>query len=65
MSLLPQHREGPVGRQLGGLLLSLVRHDNAMLSLRAAQWHRTLSRVGVEVPFWAVHDIGMPARWLS
>ncbi len=61
MSLLPQHREGPVGRQLGGLLLSLVRHDNAMLSLRAAQWHRTLSRVGVEVPFWAVHDIGMLA----
>jgi hypothetical protein len=61
VSLLPQHREGPVGRQLGGLLLSLVRHDNGMLSLRAAQWHRTLSRVGVEVPFWAVHDIGMLA----
>lgn len=61
MSLPAQHREGPVGRQLGGLLLSLVRHDNAMLSLRAAQWHRTLTRVGVEVPFWAVHDIGMMA----
>ncbi|MCA9576297.1 MAG: hypothetical protein R3B40_13920 [Polyangiales bacterium] len=61
MSLPAQHREGPVGRQLGGLLLSQVRHDNAMLSLRAAQWHRTLTRVGVEVPFWAVHDIGMLA----
>ena len=42
MSLPPQHREGPVGRQLGGLLLSLVRHDNAMLSMRAAQWHKVI-----------------------
>ncbi len=61
MGIPAQHREGPVGRQLGGLQLSLVRHDNPMLTMRAAQWHRTLTRVGVEVPFWAVHDIGLLA----
>ena len=32
-----------------------------MLLLRAAQWRNALVRVGMPVPFWLVHDIGMLA----
>ena len=32
-----------------------------MVSLRAAQWRNALAKVGLAVPFWAVHDLGMAA----
>lgn len=49
------------GRDIGSLALSVVRTDNPMVELRAAQWRNALARVGLPVPFWAVHDIGMMA----
>ena len=61
MSLPERYRSGDVGRELGGMLLSSVQHGNAMLSLRAARWHRTLWQVGVRMPFWVIHDLGMMA----
>ncbi len=30
-----------------------------MLSLRAATWRNTLTRVGLPIPFWVVHDLGI------
>ena len=49
------------GRDIGSLALSVVRNDNSMVSLRAAQWRNALAKVGLAVPFWAVHDLGMAA----
>lgn len=46
-------------REIGGLLLSAVQADNPMLMVRAAQWRNTLAKVGLAVPFWAVHDLGV------
>ncbi|MCA9611932.1 MAG: hypothetical protein KC586_04135, partial [Myxococcales bacterium] len=48
-------------REIGSLALSVVPVDNPMLGLRAAQWRNALVRVGLSVPFWAVHDVGMLA----
>jgi hypothetical protein len=50
-----------VGRDLGSLALSAVRTDNPMVELRAAQWRNALAKVGLSVPFWAVHDLGLLA----
>lgn len=46
-------------RELGGLFLSGTQSGNAMQLVRAAQWRNTLARVGLAVPFWAVHDLGL------
>lgn len=49
------------GREIGNLLLSCVQIDNPMAILRAAHWRNALSKVGIGVPFWAVHDLGLLA----
>ncbi len=46
-------------REIGSLALSVVRTDNPMVTLRAAHWRNSLMKVGLTVPFWAVHDVGM------
>ncbi len=46
---------------LGGLALSAMDHGNAMLCVRAAHWRNTLRKVGLPLPYWAVHDIGLLA----
>ncbi|MEZ4339385.1 MAG: hypothetical protein R3B82_22410 [Sandaracinaceae bacterium] len=51
----------PTGRAIGGLALSCVQVDNPMAILRAAHWRNALAKVGLPVPFWAVHDLGMLA----
>ncbi len=58
MPLSPQSAQTAVGREVGGLALSVVQLDNPMAILRAAHWRNALSKVGLPVPFWAVHDIG-------
>ncbi|MFW5920945.1 MAG: hypothetical protein ACOCUS_03840 [Polyangiales bacterium] len=55
------HVDPEVAREVGSLALSCVRTDNPMTSVRAAQWRNALSRVGMPVPFWAVHDLGLLA----
>lgn len=51
--------DSEAARDIGSLALSVVRNENAMVALRAAHWRNSLVRVGLTVPFWAVHDIGM------
>src|SRR5262249_38033188 len=46
-------------RELGGLLFSGTQVANPMQALRAAEWRNRLSRVGLPVPFWVVHDLGL------
>ena len=52
-------KSSPAARAIGSLALSVVRNENPMLALRAAQWRTALDRVALEVPFWAVHDLGL------
>jgi hypothetical protein len=54
-------RDSAAGRDIGALALSVVRTDNPMVELRAAQWRNALAKVGLPVPFWAVHDLGLLA----
>jgi len=46
-------------RDVGSLGFSMVEADNPMLAVRAAQWRNSLAKVGLAVPFWVVHDIGL------
>ena len=61
MAVSPTMRKTDAAREIGGLLFSCVQVDNPMLALRAVHWRNALSRVGLSVPFWAVHDIGVMA----
>ncbi len=44
---------------LGGLLLCAVRPIGPMLAIRAVRWWRDLDRLGVRVPLFVVHDLGL------
>ncbi len=44
---------------LGGLLLSVVRPRGPMLVVRAIKWYRDLDRLGLRLPFFLVHDLGL------
>lgn len=60
----------PPGREIGGLALSVARSDNPMQLVRSAHWRNVLNRVGLPVPFFAVHDLGTLATdegdlWLA
>ena len=59
MPVGPHHQSTDAGRDIGSLALSVVRNDNPMVELRAAHWRNALARVGLPVPFWAVHDLGL------
>ncbi len=48
-----------VERELGSLTFSRVVSDNPMLIVRAAHWHNQLDGLGLGLPFFLVHDIGM------
>jgi hypothetical protein len=48
-----------VERELGGLAFSRVLAENAMMVVRAAHWHNLLDGLGVGLPFFLVHDLGM------
>src|SRR5512139_2159534 len=57
----PHSPRSEATRALGSLAFSCVRVEDPMLLLRAAGWHNALVRVGVAVPFWLTHDLGMLA----
>jgi hypothetical protein len=47
------------GRQVGTLALSHVRSDSPMAMVRAAAWCNTMQRLGVHLPLFVVHDVGL------
>jgi hypothetical protein len=52
-------RHSYLARQVGTLALSHVRTVNPMAAVRAASWANTMSRLGVHLPLFAVHDVGL------
>lgn len=46
-------------QRLPELALSCVRLDDPTLKLRVARWHNQLTSVGVDMPLFLVHDIGI------
>lgn len=48
-----------LARQVGTLVLSHVRTQNPMAPVRAAAWHNIMGRLGVHLPLFIVHDIGL------
>jgi hypothetical protein len=52
-------RDPAIAGPLGGLALSAVRPTAPMMALRAARWHADLLRLGLKLPFFLVHDVGL------
>ena len=44
---------------LGSLALSVVRAATPTMVVRALRWYRDLARLGIHLPFFLVHDIGL------
>src|SRR4051794_31525697 len=44
---------------LGGLALSGVRAASPMMIVRTLRWYRDLARLGLHLPFFLVHDVGL------
>jgi len=61
MPVSQQMAQSPAGRSIGSLALSCVQVDNPMAVVRAAHWRNALTRVGLPVPLFAVHDLGVLA----
>ncbi len=54
-----QARDVSFAGPLGGLLLSVVRPRGPMLVVRAIKWYRDLDRLGLTLPFFLIHDLGL------
>lgn len=52
-------RHSWLGRQLGTLAIAHVHTSNPMGALRAAAWHNGALRLGLTLPLFAVHDVGL------
>jgi hypothetical protein len=52
-------RRSYLARQVGTLALSHVRSANPMAAVRAASWANTMSRLGIHLPLFVVHDVGL------
>ena len=48
-----------VAGPLGTLAFSLVQPHSSTASLRAVKWHADLTRLGIDIPFAVVHDVGL------
>jgi hypothetical protein len=54
-----EQRRSYLARQVGTLALSHVIVDSPMASVRAASWFNSVSRLGIHLPLFVVHDIGL------
>src|SRR5262249_53215268 len=48
-----------LARQVATMVLSHVQVDTPMAIVRAAAWANSLSRMGVHLPLFVIHDIGV------
>ena len=48
-----------VERELASITFSRVVSDNPMVMVRAAHWHNLLDGLGLGLPFFLVHDLGL------
>jgi hypothetical protein len=56
---LPDREHSYLALQVGTLALSQVVAKNPMGMVRAASWHNHMLRLGVPLPFFLVHDLGL------
>jgi hypothetical protein len=54
-----ERRRSYVARQIATMVLSHVQVDAPMAIVRAAAWTNSLARMGVHLPLFLVHDIGV------
>jgi hypothetical protein len=60
MPVSPQQaRDAAIVGPLGGLALSAVRPAAPMMIVRALRWYRDLARLGLHLPLFIVHDVGL------
>lgn len=59
MAIPEQRRHSFLSRQIGTLVLSQVQVDSPMAPIRAASWFNSLGRLGIHLPFFIVHDLGL------
>jgi hypothetical protein len=59
MPVGPNLAQTPAGREIGSLAISCLRVDEPMALLRAAQWRNALARLGLGLPLFSVHDLGL------
>jgi hypothetical protein len=52
-------RRSWLARQVGTMVLSHVRVQNPMAIVRAAAWANRMGRLGVNLPLFVVHDVGL------
>jgi len=52
-------RRSHVARELATLALSCVKVDNPMAIVRAAAWSNAIGRLGIKLPLFLVHDLGL------
>jgi hypothetical protein len=55
----PEKRRSHLARQVGSLALSHVQVENPMAVVRAAAWANSMGRLGVHLPLFVVHDVGV------
>src|SRR6185503_8857798 len=54
-----EKRRSWLARQVGTLVLSHARAQNPMAVVRAAAWANRMGRLGVWLPLFLVHDVGL------
>ncbi len=59
MPVPADRRRSHLARQVASMTLSAVQLDSPMAMMRAAAWHNALARVGVHLPLFVVHDLGV------
>ncbi len=59
MPIPADRRRSPLAREVATLALSCVQVDNPMARVRAAAWSNALARLGVRLPLFVVHDLGV------
>jgi hypothetical protein len=60
MPVGPAHARDPsIVGPLGGLAVSVVKAAAPMMVVRALRWYRDLARLGLHVPLFLVHDVGL------
>ena len=52
-------RDLSIAGPLGSLALSQLRPSATTLTLRSVRWHEGLERLGLTLPYFLVHDVGM------
>ncbi|MEZ4369065.1 MAG: hypothetical protein R2939_22700 [Kofleriaceae bacterium] len=59
MPIPEERRRSHVARQVASMVLSCVHVESPMAMIRAAAWHNGLARVGLHLPLFVIHDLGV------